>query len=340
MSTNARSKPTPPIPAGLKKAAILILVVGDELAREMFTRLSEEEIRNLGEAAASLKGVTRAEIMEVLLEFKRTFRGGTIPQRGAGNMFQLMVERAIGEQRARALLETEDDEDPFELCMDIEPETLAEVLEREHPQTTAVVLGSIDEKHASKVLDGFEMDYAAEVILRMARMGNSSEEIKRDIGRSLHAELRDLATQSSADEVAPEDTTVAILKRMKTEQSNDLLGLLESRDAEFAQRLRSKMFSFADLIALDSRSMQRLLREVDTTMLSRAMKGSDEDLQGLIFSSMSSRAAEMLQDDMNAMGPMRLAEVEEAQEAIIAVALRLEEEGILVIPRGGESDLV
>ena len=328
------------MPPGLRKASILILVVGDELAREVFTRLSEDEIRQLGAAASSLKDVTRGEIAEVLLEFKRLFRGGTIPGSGAGDMFQLMVERALGTERARALLEEADEDDPFALCGEVDPESLAEVLGREHPQTTAVVLGAIEQAHAGAVLDALESSYAADVVFRMARMGQPAEEIRRDIGKSLHAEIAELAARAQDDPVDPEDATVAVLKRMKTAHSDHLLGLLEDRDEEFARGLRGKMFSFADLSVLDGRSMQRLLREVDTTLLGCALKGADEELKELIFASMSSRAADMLRDDMDAMGPTRITEVEESQEAIVEVALRLEEEGVLAIPRGGDSDLV
>lgn len=333
------SSPLSP-PAGLRKAAILVLAVGDELAREVFTRLSEAEIRQLGETASGLEDVTRDEVAEVLRDFKRAFRGGEIPQEGAGSMFQLMVERALGEERARDLLAVEDVDEPFAICMEVEPDDLAEILLREHPQTTAVVLASIDEDQAGGVLDEFEPEYAADVVYRMARLGHPSEEIKRDISKSLSSELANLAANASAPDDDPEEATVAVLKTMGQDVTDRLFDVLEARDAEFAREMRGKMFSFADLEALDSRSMQRLLREVDSSSLARAMKGAEDSLQELIFASMSSRAAEMLRDDLEAMGPMRITEVEEAQEAVVEVAMRLEDEGVLAIPRGGDGDFV
>jgi flagellar motor switch protein FliG len=330
----------PKPPAGLRKAAILVLAVGDELAREVFTRLSEAEIRQLGETASSLRDVSREEVARVLLDFKSAFRGGEIPQDGAGSMFQLMVERALGEDRARDLLATEDVEQPFAICMEVEADALAEVLLREHPQTTAVVLASIEQAQAGNVLDEFEPEYAADVVYRMARLGHPSEEIKRDISKSLSSELANLADNAADPDEDPEESTVGVLKTMGQDVTDQLFDVLEARDAKFAREMRSKMFSFDDLVALDSRSMQRLLREVDSSTLARAMKGAAEALEELIYASMSSRAAEMLQDDLAAMGPMRITEVEEAQEAVVEVAMRLEEEGVLAIPRGGDGDFV
>jgi flagellar motor switch protein FliG len=224
--------------------------------------------------------------------------------------------------------------------MEVEPDDLAEILLREHPQTTAVVLASIDEDQAGGVLDEFEPEYAADVVYRMARLGHPSEEIKRDISKSLSSELANLAANASAPDDDPEEATVAVLKTMGQDVTDRLFDVLEARDAEFAREMRGKMFSFADLEALDSRSMQRLLREVDSSSLARAMKGAEDSLQELIFASMSSRAAEMLRDDLEAMGPMRITEVEEAQEAVVEVAMRLEDEGVLAIPRGGDGDFV
>lgn len=332
--------PKSPDQSGVRKAAILVLAVGDELAREVFTRLSEAEIRQLGQKAAQLENVTRREVTEVLLDFKRAFRGGDIPKYGAGSMFQLMVERALGEDRARDLLAFDEAEEPFAICMEVEPDALAEVLRREHPQTTAVVLSSIDGNHAGAVLDHFEPDYAADIVYRMARLGHPSEEIKRDIGKSLATELEALAAAADASEQDPQDITVSVLKTMGRDTTDLLFDELEVRDQELAQNMRNQMFSFRDLEALDNRSMQRLLREVDGALLARAMKGCDGALRDLIFDSMSERAADMLRDDLEAMGPMRITDVEEAQEAVVAIAMQLEEEGVLAIPRGGDSDFV
>ena len=327
--------------SGVRKAAVLILALGDELAREIFKRLDEDEIRQLGVAATQLNNVTTGEVIEVLGEFRDTFGGGYVPEMGAGGVFQLMVERAIGRERARALLQAPTHEDPFEFCHALDPRAVATVMAREHAQTVAIVLASLDQHVAAEIMSHFSAQRSAEVIFRMARLGAVNDDVMRDIGATLREEFEAMGSfETSGEGMDGEERAVEILKAMKQEETDALIAQLGDADEEFAKGLRSKLFIFEDLAALDPRTMQRLLREIDSKLLSVALKGAQESLQESFFGAMSTRASEMLRDDMEASGPMRVADVEAAQIEIVEVAMKLESDGVIVLPRGGSDGLV
>lgn len=340
MSRNPEIDQVPPRGSGLRKAAILVLVVGDELANGIFTRLSEKEIRMLGQTAAKLKDVSRQEIYEVLRDFKMSFEGGHIPKIGAGSQFQLMVERALGEQRAHDLLSAHSSDDPFDICRRTDPVMLATVLENEHPQTIAIVLSALDADHAGSVLRQWDTQRNSDLVYRMAHLGSISEEVKRDVGKTLENILIAMNLEGAGQGVDAKQLTIDMVKKMPRTATDALVEHLERRDEGFARELRSKLFTFNDLSAIDPRGMQRLLREVDNLTLAKALKGASEELEAIVFASMSSRAADMLRDDIEAMGPTRLSEVEEAQRNVMAIAMRLEAEGVIAIPRGGEGELL
>ena len=327
--------------SGIRKAAILMLALGDELAREIFKRLSEEEIRKLGFAASQLDNVSATEVIEVFKEFTETFKGGHVPEMGAGGVFHIMVERALGTDRARALLQAPTNEDPFDFCNAVDPRAVATILGREHPQTVAIVMASIEPQIAAEILNNFDTEQSAEIIFRMAHLGNIHEDVMRDISATLREEFEAMGSfETSSEGVDGEAVAVNILKNMKQECTDDLILELSGTDEAFAKHLRSKLFIFEDLGQLDPRTMQRLLREVDSKLLSVALKGADTPLQDAFFGAMSSRASEMLRDDMEAGGPMRVADVETAQGDIVEIAMQLETDGLIVLPRGGGDGLV
>jgi len=327
--------------SGVRKAAILILALGDELAREIFKRLGEDEIRQLGLAASQLDNVTSTEVIEVFQEFTETFQGGYVPEMGAGGVFHIMVERALGADRARALLTAPTYEDPFEFCHDIDPRSVATILSREHPQTVAIVMASVDYDVSAEVLKYFTPDQSAEIIFRMSHLGTINDDVMRDIGQTLREEFEAMGSfETGSEGIDGQATAVEILKCLQQEYADQLIEELSYTDDSFAQELRSKLFIFEDLGKLDPRTMQRLLREVDSKLLSVALKGADQGLQDAFFGAMSSRASEMLRDDMEASGPMRIADVETAQSDIVEIAMQLEADGLIVLPRGGADGLV
>jgi flagellar motor switch protein FliG len=331
----------PPKGSGVRKAAILVLVVGDEIAKEIFSRLSEEEIQRLGNAASNLEEVSINEIINVLVEFKKTFRGGHIPQEGAGSVFKLMVERVLGEERARDLLGRQSDEDPFEACNAADPSILASVLSREHPQTVATVVASIDEEQAARVLEHMDPNQVSEILYRTARLDPPPEDVQRSIGKTLEKELESRGSFGDvARKAGIEDRVAGVLKAVSQEYADEVFEYLDDIDEEFSDKMQSQLFTFPDLVHLDPASMQRLLREVDNNDLAPALRGSDDEMKEYVYENMSERAADMLQDEIDALGPTPLSEVEEAQENIVDAAKDLEEQGAITNPFGDEGEML
>ncbi|MCA9564970.1 MAG: flagellar motor switch protein FliG, partial [Myxococcales bacterium] len=180
----------------------------------------------------------------------------------------------------------------------------------------------------------------ADVVYRMAHLGNVAEDIRADIGSTLLAELRAMGPLQQTEEIDGNARAVELTKSLPGDYSDLVMERIESTDVEFAAELKAKLFVFDDLGALDARSMQRLLREVDSKDLMVALKGAQQFVQDAMLAAMSTRAAEMLRDDMDAMAPVRIVDVEAAQGAILEVAFRLEAEGVLALPRGGSDDVV
>ena len=325
--------------SGSRKAAILLLTLGDDMAREVFRRLSEDELKQLNRVAQQLNDISVGEVLETLEEFKRTFAGDYVPEKSAGQVFQFMLERGLGEDRAQALLQLPKEEAPFEFCNFIEVTTLARVLCNEHPQTGAIVISFFDPKRAAAVLELFPQELAAQVVRRIATLGPIDPDIIHEISLTLREELKNANNARRSGRAAEmkrngEDIAVQMLKQMKEEVSEKLMTDISYDDQGLADQLRSMMFTFQDLIKLDSRSMQRLMREVDTRHLSVALRNADPELQDAFLSAISSRAAELLRDDMESGGPVRVADITAAQQQVLDVALRLDGEGVLILPRG------
>ncbi len=321
--------------SGSRKAAILLLTLGDDVAREVFRRLSEPELKQLNQVAQQLNDVSVGEVLSTLEEFKLTFSGDFVPEQSAGQVFQFMLERGLGEDRAQAILQVSREETPFEFCNHVEVSALGRVLANEHPQTSAIVISFFDAKRAAEVLDTLPQLHAAQIVRRIATLGPIDPDIVRELSMTLRDEFRSSGgSKSGGIRRDGEDIAIKLLKQMGEDKSDALMLEIGVEDQELEAQLRSKMFTFQDLIKLDSRSMQRLMREVDTRHLSVALRNVDEELQNAFLSAISSRAAELLRDDMESGGPVRVADITAAQQQVLDVALRLDSEGVLILPRG------
>ncbi len=335
MAQPLRSEIVYDLDSGTRKAAILLLSLGDDVAREVFRRLTEDELKQLNIVANQLNDVSVGEVLKTLEEFKKTFSGDFVPEKSAGQVFQFMLERGLGQDRAEALLVLPKEEEPFEFCNLIDAHALCRVLNNEHPQTAAIVISFFEPKRASQVLELLPPNFSAQVVQRIATLGNIDPDIIHDISNTLRDEFKTMSSSSSG-EVKRDGETIAldILKQMKEELSDTLITEISDYDQMLAEQLRAMMFTFQDLIKLDSRSMQRLMREVDTRHLSVALRNADPELQDAFLSAISSRAAELLRDDMESGGPVRVADITAAQQQVLDVALRLDNEGVLILPRG------
>jgi flagellar motor switch protein FliG len=261
---------------------------------------------------------------------------------GGSDYARELLSRTLGTQKAGELLTratTARRDQPFSFLAEIDPQQLSSVLEAEHPQTIALILSNLPQDLAGRILSGLGFDLQAEVSSRIALMQRVSPEMVKEIEGVLKKQLATLQTQGfrAAGGV---DFLVKVLNSMDTRSERAILGSIEHNDPELAAEIRKNMFVFEDLTTLDDRSMQRLLRDVNTKDVSMALRGASEDLKNRIFKNMSSRAAQALRDDMAAGGPVRLRLVEEAQQRIIDTVRTLQEAEEIVISRGREDVMV
>ena len=329
--------------SGVEKAAILLLCLGEEASARIFADLDDLEVRMISRCMMSIDHVPADVAREVLNEC-RQIQNKNVGLFVNGNDF---VRRAIAgsgdDDRAEHLLEAVDsgtEGRPLETISMMQPRMVASLLESEHPQTIALILSTQKSDHASRVVSFLPEDLQADVMYRIAKIDRVSPEVIAQIEDALQREIGVVVSREQK-QVGGIDKVVEILGRLDKGGDRAILATLETTDPDMAETIRKKMFTFDDLVQLDNRSLQMVLREINNDTLTLALKTASEDIKAKIFGNISQRAAEMIQEDLEAMGPVRVSEVEAMQQAILQVALKLEEEGQLVIPgRGGEDALV
>ena len=327
--------------SGVEKAAVLLLSLGEQATAKIFEQLDDVEIRKISRAMMNISHVPVEVAQQVMDHFDKAKAGNAgIFVRG-----EEFVKRAIAgssdDDRKAALLEQISSGAsfrPLETIAMMEPRMVAGILEREHPQTVALILSTQTPEHTSKIIDFLPDDFKANIMYRIARIDKVSPEVINQIEESLRREIG-LVTGADKQQVGGIEKVVDILTRMSKGKDRTILEQLDETDPEMADAIRKKMFTFEDLIFIDNRGLQAILREVNNDTLVLALKTASDELKEKIFSNISKRAAEMIRDDLEVMGPVRLVEVETAQQEILQVALRLEAESKVVIPgRGGSAD--
>ncbi|MDO3378080.1 flagellar motor switch protein FliG [Geoalkalibacter halelectricus] len=329
--------------SGVEKAAILLLCLGEEASSAIFAELDDLEVRMISRCMMAIDHVP-ADIARDVLNECRQIQNKSIGLFVNGNDF---VRRAIAssgdDERAESLLEqvaSGTEGRPLETISMMQPRMVASLLESEHPQTIALILSTQKSEHASKVVSFLPEELQADVMYRVAKIDRVSPEVIAQIEDALQREIG-VVVSKEQKQVGGIDKVVEILGRLDKGGDRAILAALEVTDPEMAETIRRKMFTFEDLVKLDNRSLQMVLREVNNDTLTLALKSASDEVKEKIFSNISQRAAEMIEEDLEAMGPVRVSEVEAMQQTILQVALKLEEEGQLVIPgRGGEDALV
>lgn len=326
---------------GAQKAAILLLCLGEEASARIFEALDDSEVRDISRCMIDIEHVD-PELARAVLEEYRDAKGSDMGVYIKGDVFaRNAILGGENHDRAEYLIDQVTagiEGRPLETISKMHPRMVASLLESEHPQTVALILSTQKEDHASRVLMELPEDLRGELMYRIAKIENVSPEV---IGRIEDALQREIGVVVSQDkkQVGGVDKVVEILGKMEKGSDQVVLTGIEAADAEMAEEIRRRMFTFEDLIALDGRSMQTVLREVSTDSLTLALKTASDELKTKIYSNISQRAADMIEEDLDAMGPRKLSEVEAMQMEIVKVALKLEEEGTLVIPgRGGGGD--
>ena len=331
MISNADSKNA--IFSGLKKAAIAMVTLGDDVAAKVFPYLTEEEIEMISKEISKLDAVAPEQAEAVLEEFHNLQLAQQHLSSGGLDYAKRVLNTAFGPDRARKIIErlvrSLGAEIPtFDSLQKADPQQVAKFIQSEHPQTIALVLSHLNSSSAAGMLMALPAPVRADVALRMASLEQISPDIVRRIATILEEKLRSLG-QFSRESYGGVPAVAEMFNRLESNSGQELLEQIEGLDTELGEAIRNLMFVFDDMLLIDSIAMREVLSRVDKKVLTTALKGTSEKLQDHFFTNMSERGANMLKEDMEAMGPVKIREVEAAQQEIIAAVRQLEAEGVL-----------
>jgi flagellar motor switch protein FliG len=329
--------------SGTQKAAILLISLGAELSAKIFKAMNEDEIEELTTEISRMPNVAANTTGEVLDEFHQMVLAQEYIAQGGVSYASEILERALGPKRAREILERlkgQIQPAAFEVVKRVDPKNLLDFIRREHPQTIALILANMDPKQAAQILSELSADLQSDVVLRIATMDKTNPDVIKQIEMILENRLSSLFTQEVS--ISGGVKSVAeIMNRLDRSTERVLLGTLQEQDGELAESVRRLMFTFEDIIHVDDRGVQRILKEIDQRDLALSLKAAGPEVGNKIFKNMSERAASLLKEEIGYLGPVRLRDVEESQRRIVEVVRRLEESGeIIVQGRGGQDDIV
>jgi flagellar motor switch protein FliG len=327
---------------GRQKAAIFLVSVGSQVSSEIFKYLREDEIETLTFEIARLETVETEQKDNILQEFQELMIANQFISTGGIDYARELLEKALGNQKAVDIinrLTSSLQVRPFDFIRRTDPAHLLNFIQQEHPQTIALILAYLEPNKASVIIQNLPNEVQSDVARRIATMDRTSPEVLREVERVLEKKLSTLSSEDYTAAGGVESIT-EILNLVDRASEKQIIEALEADDPELAEEIKKRMFVFEDIVMLDDRSIQKVLREVDTTELSKALKSVDAEVQDKIFRNMSKRSGQMLKEDMEFMGPVRLKDVEEAQQKIVSIIRKLEESGEIIVARAGEDELV
>ncbi|RMD04298.1 flagellar motor switch protein FliG [Clostridium autoethanogenum] len=328
---------------GVQKAAILFITLGPEAAAGIIKKLPEAEIQKITYEIANINSVKSDQKKEILQEFIEMNKAKDYLLEGGIEYAKDLLSKALGSQRAIEILDkvTEATQQfrPFAIARKADAPQLLNIISDEHPQTIALVLCYLQSDKAGQILSALPENVQAEVAFRIATMSNTSQMVVKEIEKVLDDKLSSIV-KSDMKVIGGVQTIVDILNQVDRTTEKNITEGLEKEDAELAEKIKGSMFVFEDIITLDDVSIQRVLREVDTKELSLALKGCSEEVADAIFRNQSKRASAALKEDIEFLGPVRLMDVEKAQQKIVGIIRRLDESGEIVLARGGEDAII
>ncbi len=328
--------------SGVQKAAILLIALGPDKSANVFKHLKEDEIEQLTLEIANTRSVSPAIKDSILDEFYEVCLAQQYIAEGGITYAKDLLEKALGAERAKDVigkLTASLQVRPFEFVRKTDASQLLNFIQDEHPQTIALILSYLSSGQASAIISALAPEKQTDVAKRIAQMDRTSPDVIKEVEKVLEQKLASLVNQDYTI-VGGVDSIVEILNTVDRGTEKHIMESLEIEDPELADEIRKKMFVFEDILSLDDRSVQRVLREVDNNELAVALKGSNEEVQNLIFNNLSKRLATMIKEDMDFMGPVRLKDVEEAQQKIVNIIRKLEDSAEIIIPRGGGDEIV
>ena len=335
---------TPAPPTGVRKAAILMVLLGEEAASQIYRHLQPLEVEQITAEIAELKQVNSEIALTVLEEFNALVVTGDYVSQGGTEYANKLLVKAFGEEGASELLRqvsqaAEVSGGKLDSLRKIDPQQLAKFIEGEHPQTIALILAHLDSKQASQVLLRLPKELRAEPIKRLAQLRQFSPEMAQRVSLVLNKRIEAMGEQSRRA-YAGLKGVADLMNRLDVATGKSILETIEGEDPKLALSIRNLMFTFEDLLTVPETGLRELLGQMDKKTLATALRGASEELKNYIFKSMSSRAVEMLKEDMEVLGPVKQKEISKAQLEAVAVARKLEAEGKLSLSPGGEDEFV
>lgn len=326
---------------GRQKAAILLMMLGPDLAGEIYKRLSEKEVEQVTREIANLPSVNSKVQDLVVEEFHRRFTSPESADQGGLALAKAILVKALGEQKAEEIIERLTGNlhvRPFSFARRTDPAELLGFIQNEHPQTIALILAHLHPDQAGRILSELPSELQVDVARRLAILDRTAPEVLEEVERSLE---RRLSTFVTHDDTAAGgiDVAVDVLNRVDRATEKTIMEALSEEDPDLAEEIKKRLFVFEDIALLDDRDIQRIVREVSANEWALALKTASEEVTGRIMRNMSKRAAELLKEEMEYLGPVRLRDVEEAQQRVVAHIRRLEEAGEIVVVRGGEDEI-
>ena len=327
---------------GVQKAAILLIALGPEKSASIFKYLKEDEIEELTLEIANTRSVSPQTKEDVLNEFYQICLAQQYIAEGGIGYAKELLEKALGGEKAQeviAKLTASLQVRPFEFVRKTDPSQVLNFIQDEHPQTIAMILSYLSFGQAAMILGALTPEKQADVAKRIAMMDRTSPDVIKEVESVLERKLSSLINQDYTV-VGGVDAIVGILNTVDRGTEKHIMESLEIEEPELADEIRKKMFVFEDSLLLDDRAIQRVLRDVDNNDLAVALKGANEEVQGVIFKNLSKRLAAMIREDMEFMGPVRMKDVEEAQQKIVSIIRKLEDAAEIVISRGGGDEII
>ena len=327
---------------GIQKAAILLIALGPEKSASIFKHLKEDEIEELTLEIANTRSVSPQTNESVLNEFYQVCLAQQYIAEGGIGYAKELLDKALGSDKAQEVitkLTASLQVRPFEFVRKTDPSQVLNFIQDEHPQTIAMILSYLSPAQSAMILGALTPEKQADVAKRIAKMDRTSPDVIKEVERVLERKLSSLLNQDYTI-VGGVDAIVGILNTVDRGTEKHIMESLEIEEPELADEIRKKMFVFEDILLLDDRAIQRVLRDVDNNDLAVALKGANEEVQNVIFKNLSKRLAAMIREDMEFMGPVRMKDVEEAQQKIVGIIRKLEDSAEIVISRGGGDEII
>lgn len=327
---------------GRQKAAILLISLGPDVSAQVYKHLTGEEIEKLTLEIASVRKVDSTLKEDIVDQFHNLAIAQDYISQGGIGYAKSVLEKALGESEAMDIinrLTSTLQVRPFDFARKADPTQILNFIQNEHPQTIALILSYLESVQAGQILSELPQEVQADVAKRIALMDRTSPEIVNEVENILEQKLSSTVTQDY-NAAGGIEAVVEVLNSVDRSTERTILDALEIQDPELAEEIKKRMFVFEDIVTLDNRSIQRVIRDVENEDLQLSLKVASEEVKDIVFKNMSQRMAETFKEEMEFMGPVRLRDVEEAQSRIVAIIRRLEEAGEIVIARGGGDDII